>query len=442
MTTENIANLKKVASEILTHHRLQLINNHPFIGTIAMNLNLVPIRDARVRTAGTDGKNIYVDIDFLSRLTPDEITFVLGHEVWHVVMMHHLRGEGKDHTTFNVATDMEVNQLLDADGFKSPEEALFPNKTHGRHCEFNFPDGLSAEEYYDLLQNMAGRKNAETEMKSTETKMKSKNSNVSGQFDKHFDQNEDQEKALEEAMKDHPMDKYGEKGADEDYQPTAMHTENEKKEAMEKIREAVVGAAQTIERTRGMLPDYIKKYVNKLLDPKMPWKELLASFITSSYFNKTNWNRPNRRFAYSGTYLPSHSGDMMRIAVGIDTSGSCSEDFTKFVSELSGITRSFDGYELHMLECDTEVKNYTLYNEDNPLNPEDGIEFQGSGGTKLQSIFNYIEDNDLDVDAVVIFTDGECEDFEDEFEVPVLWAITGNSNCENLKMGEKIYLKD
>ena len=39
----DINGLKKTASAILAKYRQNLINNHPFIGTIAMNLDLVPI---------------------------------------------------------------------------------------------------------------------------------------------------------------------------------------------------------------------------------------------------------------------------------------------------------------------------------------------------------------------------------------------------------------
>ena len=206
----------------------------------------------------------------------------------------------------------------------------------------------------------------------------------------------------------------------------------------------VVSAAQTYERQKGDLPQYIKKYVDKLLESKMPWKEILSAFITKGFQNKTNWNTPNRRFAYQGTYLPSHDGDMMRIAVGIDTSGSCRNECKKFLSELNGITKSFDQYELHVIQCDTEVQNYTMYNESNPLNEEDKIEFKGFGGTKLHSIFDFIDLNNLDVDAAVIFTDGCCEKFDQNelFDLPIMWVLTGNYDSKNIQVGEKVKMKE
>ena len=460
MDKNKLAELKETARKILVYNRLQILNKHPFIGTVAMNLDIVPIRDARCNTAMTDGKTVYFDIDFLSRLKQDEVEFVLGHEFWHVVMMHFLRGgKIKDQTVFNIACDMEVNQILQADGFVAPKEAVFPNANHSRECRWNFPDGLSAEEYYDLLikeqekqsnngnsddgWSYEGQGQGQTKSGKNGKGGKSKNK-LDGQFDSHYDKNQNLEEALEEALEDQPTDKYGSVGADEDFRPGQLKNESEERNLAENIRQSIVSAAQQYERSRGELPGYIKKQVDKLLESKLPWREMLAAFITAGFQNRSNWNAPNRRFAWNGTYLPSHTGDMMRIAVGIDTSGSCAQDCPRFLSEINAIARSFDSYELHVIQCDTEVKDYTVYDENNPLNPDNPIEIKGFGGTKLHPIFDYLQLNDIDVDAVVVFTDSECEEFADDgsIDLPVMWMITGNRPGNNLKIGSKVAISD
>ena len=451
MSEERLAELKSTANEILAYCRQCILNKHPFIGTVAMNLEMKPIRDVRCDTAMTDGTTVYFDIDFLSRLTQDEREFVLGHEFWHVVMLHFLRGEGKDHQLHNIATDMEVNQLLEKDGFTAPVDVVFPNPKHSRKCMFDFPDDLSAEEYYDLLMNQANKsqQNDKGREKDAQGSGSGKGSGkgsaqCKGQFDRHYDKNADYEKEIEEQLKKRFSDKYGVKGVDPDFQPGKFNSEGEEREAAEKVRESVVGAAQQVERTRGTLPSHVKRIVDQLLEPKLPWRELLAAFVTSSFYNKTNWNTPNRRFAWNGTYLPSHAGEMVKIAVGIDTSGSCANDCQEFLSEICSIAKTFGNYELHVIQCDAEVQDYTMYDEGNPLDPEhNGIEFKGFGGTRLQPIFDYIEQNELDVDAAVIFTDGECEDFNESsgIELPVLWAVTGTANKRsNLAVGEQVLI--
>ena len=447
MTEEKLNELKSISLDILSHCRQVMLNRHPFAGTVAMNLDIKPIRDFRCNTAMTDGKNIFFDIDFLGNLTDAEREFVLGHEVWHVIMMHFLRGEGKDHNLFNIASDMEVNQLLEADGFIPPTDVLFPNKHHSKKSEFDFPDGLSAEEYYELLEKEVKKHKNKNDgdgegKQGSKNGKKSKNGQggLSGQFDKHYDKNENYDKEIMEEI----SDRYGVKGIDKDFTPASIRNESEERAAIEKVRESVISSAQQIERTCGSLPGHIKKIVDKLLEPKLPWKELLAAFVTSSFYNKINWNAPNRRFAYTGTYLPSHAGEMMKIAIGIDTSGSCANDCEKFLTEVVSIAKTFGNYELHVIQCDTEVKDYTMFDEGNPLDPENnGIEFKGFGGTILHPIFDYISLNELDVDAVVVFTDGECEEFteNDNIELPVLWCLVGNKeDHQNLQVGQQIHI--
>lgn len=438
--------LKNTASLILAKYRQNLLNVHPFIGSIAMNLNLVPIRDVRCNTAMTDGKNIFFDIDFLSKLNENEGTFVLGHEVWHVVMMHFLRGERFDHNMFNIATDMEVNQIMESDGFIAPLNVIFPNKNHSRECQYNFPDGLSAEEYYDLLIKFhQHNKNSENnEMMKGNAKGKKSNNALSGQFDDHFDPKADYDEIGKEKAEQPVKDKYGTKTLDPDFVPGKIN-EKEAKEMAEEVRQMIVSAAQTYERTKGELPGHIKKIVSNVLEAKMTWKEILANFITKSFDNRANWNIPNRRFVYSGVYLPGHTGDSIKIAIGIDTSGSCQEELNKFLSEVSGIAKSFNGYELHVIQCDTEVKDYQMFNEFDPIeNHINDVKFHGGGGTQLKPIFDYIQLNDIEVSGVLMFTDGYCEKFEDDgsIDLPIMWALTNESNtATNLKIGEKIYLK-
>lgn len=446
----DINELKKTAGAILVKYRQNLINNHPFIGTIAMNLDLIPIRDARCSTAMTDGKSIYFDIDFLSKLSEKEGVFVLGHEVWHVVMMHFLRDKGFDPSIFNLACDMEVNQILENDGFIPPAGAIFPNKQHSRVCQYDFPDNMNAEKYYELLlkdlEKKQNKMNKEGKPEKSNSKRNKNNNggNCSGQFDDHFDKNADYDKAGEDALKKKVSDKYGEKGLDEDFKPGKIKSESAAKEMAEEIRQSIVSAAQTYEKLRGELPGHIKQIVNTMLESKVSWKEALAKFITSGMDNKTTWNAPNRRFAYSGIYLPRHDGEMMRIAIGIDTSGSCQDECQTFLSEINEIAKTFGNYELHLIQCDTQVQDYQTFDEFNTIEGHvDKMEFKGFGGTRLKPIFDYIQLNNIEVSGVVIFTDGYCENFKNDgsIDIPVLWTIAGDNKAENLEIGEKIYIK-
>ena len=60
---------KYVDLEEWAKDRLVLLKRRPFIGTLAMNLELIPVVDYRCQTASTDGKRIFFNPHFLNDLT-------------------------------------------------------------------------------------------------------------------------------------------------------------------------------------------------------------------------------------------------------------------------------------------------------------------------------------------------------------------------------------
>ena len=102
---------KLVALEDWTNDRMKLLGWRPFIGTLAMNLELIPVVDHRCVTASTDGKRIFFNPYFLNDLTKEERMTILAHEIWHCGLSHFSREHGRieDHEMWNHAIDHEVN---------------------------------------------------------------------------------------------------------------------------------------------------------------------------------------------------------------------------------------------------------------------------------------------------------------------------------------------
>ena len=430
ITDSQLAELKRNAAGILAESRKTLLNRFPFVGQIAMSLDLVPIRDNRCSTMCTDGKAIYCDIDFLSKLSNDDRVFILGHEVYHNVLLHLLRRDNREPHTFNLATDMEVNMLLGSDGLAIPKDAVIPS-------EYELPDGLNAEQYYDLLvkkqedeQQNSGGGNSDGNSDSQQSSDEPESSQPNGQFDRHVYKDEQLEDDGPERT-----DRYGKVEHDYDFQP------NITQKNVERIREVAVSAAQVIERHGGTLSENVKKIVTSLLQPKLNWKEVLAQYVlkTAGESSRT-WNRPNRRFVGRGTYLPSSQSDSLKIIVGIDTSGSIASVAPQFLAELNGIVSSFGEYEITVIQCDTTVQNVETYSSiDNPLDCAK-MEFNGFGGTRLQPIFDYVKENDdVDGSCIVVLTDGcvtDHFDAENAPELPVLWCVTKDGSTDALKFGQ------
>lgn len=461
-----LADLRENAIGILAECRRELINNFPFIGSLAMNMDIVPTRDARCSTAATDGRTIYFDIDFLGSLSADDRKFILGHEIYHALLAHQLRRENRDPKIFNICTDCEVNNILKLDGLPVPSDALLPE-------QFGLTPGGSAEEFYEILvdQSSTQSKVMKSYMKchsgqmpgnggsgdgddgsdspqdgSSEPKEdNSVNGNgksgnqegkLSGQFDRHLDKNDN---VHGEDIPENLADRFGKVGRDPNFCPEV------KEDNAEKMRESAVAAAQVYERQRGELPAHLKQFVEELLTPEIPWQEVLQSFITRTVGAKSDWNRPNRRFVSSKIYLPSHTSETINVGVILDTSGSTAPDMEKFLSEVNSLVSSFSGYTLTLVQCDAAVQSCETYSEDNPLDMEhQKLEVHGGGGTMMTPAFRRImEDDDIEVDCIVCFTDGFIEKIpESMVDIPTLWVVSKDGSLDELTFGEKVKMEN
>ena len=92
----------------------RLLVKYPFFGSVVANSNF--IAEPAVGTAGTDGKNIYYNPNFIESITDDQQTFIFAHEICHTAFDHIFRSEGKDKDLWNIATDSVVNAFLKQDG--------------------------------------------------------------------------------------------------------------------------------------------------------------------------------------------------------------------------------------------------------------------------------------------------------------------------------------
>ena len=486
ITEEELKTLKKKALDVLSHSRHVLLTKYPFIGSIALRMDLVPVRDVRVRTACTDGNCVYFDIAFLSSLSNEERIFVLAHEVWHAVLLHLTRRGNRNPTLFNIATDKEVNYLLEEDGLTPPSDLCFPEGDEVGKC---------AEEIYEMLlkkqkkqqkqQNQAGGANGQQGQSGSSSKngqkQNGKNGSSSsgdqpngnengndesgsggnqdgelkGQFDKHIYEGDQPNKngngdqsngngnnsnGKDGEYTSKITDKYGEVGIDSDFQPSVP------KGFADRMRETVISEAQRVEKMKGNVPAHVKELVKKIMTPQIRWQEVLAQFVTRAYNSgNRSWIPPNRRHIHNDVYLQSRQSSKIKLACIIDTSGSTMGDRGIFLGELNSLIKSFGQYSLYLIECDSEVGAIKHFTQDDDL--EHVIEsgdyaMTGGGGTSMLPGLNAIIDEQMDVDAVLVLTDGYIDNIpKNPTGLPTLWIITKDGTEDFNDWGQKIRLK-
>lgn len=416
---ERLAEMKRETLELLAQDRQRLLLRFPFTAAVMMRLELVAVRDRRLRTAATDGRKVYIDIAFASDLSENDRRFVLAHETWHCILLHFVRRGERDPELFNVAIDMEVNRLLQEEGFKVPNLALLPDPKWGR---------ISAEEIYERLMSQLRRRKPKSERESP---------GVEGQFDRHCDQSDNSESSAENAPRRSlaVYDKWGEVGYDAEYGPLVVDART-----ADELRGAVVSAAMQHERSRGTLPAHIRQVLSEVLKGEVDWRERLAQFVTSVYGGSRRWLPPSRRHLWQGIYLQSVRQEKLRAVVAVDTSGSVVGDLPQFFGELEGLIASFGAFEITVIQCDAEVGEVATYDESGGFDARK-MTWTGGGGTRFCPVFDYINEHpDLEPTVLLYLTDGYGDAPETPPDYPVLWVLKADGRAP-AEWGEVMRLK-
>ena len=387
---------KKVALENWTDDRIKLVNWRPFIGSLAMNLELIPVVDYRCVTASTDGRRIFFNPYYLNTLTDDQRATLLAHEIWHCGLSHFTREHGKieDHNTWNHAIDHEVNALLKEDGFSLPKGCIL----------YEGYEGESAETVYQKI------KNGEIEMRG---KCLDEHTNSTpGDDNQPGNDGTDGWATISEDDDGNITAK-----VDTDFQPVRSD------DVWKEWKTKMMAAAQQCREKGDNLGNY-NRLLDDLFSSKLPWIEILRQYLTPMFDSTRKWLPPNRRHVYKRIYLPSLQKEkQLKIVIAIDTSGSTTGDIVKtFVSEVFSILNSFGGYEMRLIQCDYDIQEDIIHDVSNPFIVEE-FELLGGGGTDFHPVFDLIKEDDEGPEVLLFLTDGYGRAPKRVPDYPVIWGV-------------------
>ena len=451
----DIKEIKTKVGKGLEVARWKLLEKHPFIGEMLLRFSIIPTYDRNCLTAATDGNKIFFDCEFYSTLTPGQREFVLAHEVWHNIFLHFVRRQARDMQLWNVATDMEINHMLQNEGLEVLKDVCFPDPIVA---------GKNAEDIYAYLMKQAQKQqkkngnsgngqgndqgqgggsgdqddssdsNSSSSSNGGKSKQNQGNGNDKGkygnQFDKHVYEGDGNGNAQEQDGK------FGKRGDDPDFNPKmgdARETEN-------KIKEMVTAVAQSIERKQGHLPAGIDNLVKEMLKPEINWKERLSMFVTSCLGGDHSWKRCSRHALGRGMYLPGRNDQKLKAALILDTSGSYLQDLPKFLAEFKSLVESFGKYEITMIQCDAEVQDVKTYDAETPME-FDKFNAKGGGGSDFRPAFKKLRELGDDFDTCIVFTDGYISMPTYPPPYPTLFVLTPDADKDFVEWGEKMVYK-
>jgi predicted metal-dependent peptidase len=381
------------ARERLVIARIGLLLKHSFFGNLATRLALTNADDW-LTTAATDGRRFYYNSRFIMMLKPKEVEFLVGHEVLHVVYDHLGRRDNRDPQMWNIADDYAVNADLKkhrVGEFITTVPCLYEKKYEGWAAEAIYDDLMKNVKYIDV------------------------------------------DSLLDQMIDDH-MDGEGEGDGDSDGDGNGKPgkrpklSDAEREEIRQEMKQAILNAAQQAEA--GSMPAGVERLIKEMTDPVMPWRELIQANLTSAIKSDYSWMRPSRRGWHMDAVMPGmNPGEEIDVVVMIDMSGSISnKQGMEFLSEVVGMMEAFDGFRIRVACFDTKVYNLQEFTSEN-LDTVDEYQLAGGGGTDFDSIFNFLKEEAIVPERLIVFTDGyPFGSWGDPDYCDTTWVIHGDPN--------------
>jgi predicted metal-dependent peptidase len=374
------------AREKLITARIGMLIRAPFFGNLATRLKLVNA-DEWCSTAATDGRNLYYNSRFINMLRVKELEFLVGHELLHVIYDHLGRRENRDRRIWNIANDFAVNADLKEHRIGemiTTVPCLYDPSYHG----------MTSEQIYDILMQNAKKIDIDGLFKALI------DDHLEGQDDNKKNENDDKEN---------------------DNRP--KFTKKEMEEIRQEFLQEVIAAAQQA-KDQGDIPLGVRRIIQQLTEPVMPWRELIQTNLTSATKNDYSWMRPSRRSWHMDAIMPGMiPGEKIDVVVMIDMSGSISQaEGMHFLSEVAGMMDAFDEYKLKVGTFDTKVYNVQEFTSENMESIEE-YELKGGGGTDFGCIYEYLKEVGEVPTRLIVFTDGYCNNWGDPDYCDTTWII-------------------
>jgi predicted metal-dependent peptidase len=393
----------------LSAARTRLILDQPFLGALVLRLPLEAADPQWCPTTGTDARKFYYNPDYIQALSLAQTQFVLAHEALHCALSHFARRQHRDQKRWDIACDLAVNPLLINDGLTPPPGALY---------DMGF-DGMTAEEIYPAIEDQF-----DEPMDRHLYDEQNQSEQGGGQGQSKPDQPPQPDAGGGGAGGEAGQGGEGEQRGGQ-AQPPQPLTPDERETLHTQWQQRLAGAAQMAMQA-GKMGGAMARLVDHLLQPQLPWRNLLAHYVSSIARDDYSYARPSARRGDPVIY-PSLRSDEINLTVALDTSGSITDaELREFVAEIDAIKAQLRA-RVVLQACDVALA------ADGPweFEPWDELslprEFQGGGGTRFAPVFQWAEAQDRAPDLLIYFTDAEGEFPAREPPFPVLWLVKGKA---------------
>ncbi len=421
----------------LTAARTKLILDKPFLGALVLRLPLQQADPAWCATTGTDAKKFYYNPDFIDSLKPAETQFILAHEALHCALSHFLRRQHRVKHRWDLACDYAINPILLAEGLTPP-----PGILHLKQYE-----GMTAEEIYPLIADNDMSETLDQHLYDKEDQFSEGGQDSS---DNPLDHENQGNQPPEEKQQNPQSGKNGQGEQDKNPEsagkqefdenaggseaPPPPLTQQEAEDLSIQWQQRMAGAAQQAQQA-GKLSGVMKRLVDRLLQPNLPWRMLLARYMTAQARDDYSYARPSTRRGDPAIF-PTLKSAEINVLVAVDVSGSVSDkELRECLSEINAIKGQMRA-KVILIACDSDIV------EDFPqvFEPWEEVTLpdtlKGGGTTDFRPVFDWVARQDKQPDTLIYFTDAQGA-FPLEPNYPVIWLIKGKGE---VPWGQRIQL--
>ena len=425
--------------------RTRLILDKPFLGALVLRLELQSADPAWCPTTGTDARKFYYHAQYIDSLKSGELQFVLAHEALHCALSHFARRQHRVKHRWDLACDYAINPILLDEGLTPPPDVMVMEEYRN----------MSAEEIYPLLKDNDLSETMDQHLYDKPDKPeeggKNKQNNPLEQQNSQADNNPegsrpdepqkgnkgqqntkaDQDKGAQtELEQDHNPEQDGPLKA-----PPPPLNPQEIEDFQEKWQQRLAGAAQQAKQA-GKMSAALARFIDTELAPTLPWRQLLATFLSSTARDDYSYTRPNTRRGDPAIYPRLRSSEVNAV-IAVDVSGSISDtELNECITEINAIKGQLRATVSILAVDDKIAKGYPkTFNAWEEIKLSEAI--HGGGGTDFTPVFDWMDAQDVPADILVYFTDGQGIFPEHPPSYPVIWLIKGKAK---VPFGERIQL--
>jgi predicted metal-dependent peptidase len=407
--------------------RTRLILDKPFLGALVLRLPMNAAKPDWCKTTATDARAFYYNPEYIGSLTLDQTQFMLAHEALHCALSHFARRQHRVIHKWDLACDYAINPLLIDDGLKPPPNALV----------MPMYKGMTAEEIYPLIDDNDESETLDKHAYDQDNQSRGSNT---GRTEKDLErqQQEPQQQEPQQQDQGEQGNQGGERsakpedgGAADEPQPL---TPDEQETLSVQWQQRMAGAAQQAMQA-GKLGGELARMIDHLLQPQLPWRMLLARYMTAVSRDDYSYSRPSRR---EGDYvLPSLRSRQTDLVVAVDTSGSIKDsEIQEFIEEIDALKGQVRA-RVTLLPCDAALCEGAPFRFEPWEQFSRPDEIKGGGGTSFVPVFQWVEKEGIQPDLLLYFTDADGEFPKQEPHYPVIWLVKGRSK---VPWGQRIQL--